>query len=898
VILLQDLLAGAAAAGARVVGAVASRDFEGFAHDSRNVRGGELFVAVRTERADGHDFVADACRRGAAGVLCERPPDEAFRRSTGVTCVVVRDTRVAIQSWASHILRNQAPQIIAVTGSVGKTCTTRAVATLLRHLEGDPRAIFDNDNFNDLLGLPISLGRLAPTHQTAVLELASDSIGEIEALCRLVSPQWGIVTNVLPAHLHHFGTLTRLAAEYGALAGAVTERLFLNADDPFVREMDRLAGDDRGDDRGPARGPTRAVLTFGLSDGADVRATDVRSRPAAVRRPGATGERSEPSLAFRLHWQGHSAWIETSLLGRHSVSTTLAAAAVALARGHRLADVAPALAHLEAPPGRLRRLDGRWLAGAALLDDTYSASLPSTLAALDVLAECPAPRLMVLGDVSGAGEGAYDEIGRRAAAGVDALIAVGDGAAGAARAAVGAGLSPARVAVTHTVEDAVAQALSQALSQDQADTQLEPTGKPGGATVLVKGSETARLERIVERLLDHPATQRAALVRQAPGAKQVVPLHQDRAAWMEVDLGAIAGNLRRIREIAAPAQVMAVLKADAYGHGAVRVARAALQHGATMLGTAVLSEAATLRAQGITAPILVMGYTPAWQARDVVRLDVAVCVYSLDLARSLSRAALALQRPPVAVHLKVDSGMHRLGLPPAEAVAVAQEVATLPGVRLEGLFTHLATADAPDLTAARRQLSCFEEVLGAWEGVGLPRPRFVHAANSAATLRLPESRFDLVRIGVALYGLHPSDDAPLPPGFRPALALKTQLAQVHDLPPGEPVSYGGTWVTTRPSRIGVLPIGYADGFRRAPTTWGSVLVRGEPAPVVGRVCMDMCMVDVTDVTGARAGDEAVLIGEQGGARITAEEVAARLGTINYEVVSQILARVPREVVSG
>jgi Alr-MurF fusion protein len=329
----------------------------------------------------------------------------------------------------------------------------------------------------------------------------------------------------------------------------------------------------------------------------------------------------------------------------------------------------------------------------------------------------------------------------------------------------------------------------------------------------------------------------------------------------------------------------------------VRVARTALQHGATMLGAAVLTEAAALRAHGIAAPILVLGYTPAWQAREVVRLGVAVALFSLDLAQHLSRAALALERPPVAVHIKVDTGMHRLGLAPDEVILFAREVATLPGVRIEGLFTHFATADATDPAYALAQLARFQALLEKWDAAELPRPRYVHAANSAATFRFPEARFDLVRTGVALYGLHPSAEVTCPADFRPALSLKTQIAQLKHLASGEPVSYGGTWVAPRPSRIGVLPIGYADGFRRAPTNWGDVLVRGRRAPLVGRVCMDMCMVDVTDVPEARVGDEIVLIGSQGGECITAEEVAARLGTINYEVVSQILARVPREPIS-
>ena len=870
-ILLDDLLAGAAAAGARVAGPVPAREFQEFAYDSRNVRGGEMFVAVRTARADGHDHILDACRRGAAGVLCERLPDDAAPHSAGraagggdppvaglvgATCVVVDDSRRALRLWAQYVMRRQAPLVIGVTGSVGKTCTTSAIAQVLRALDGDARTVFDNDNFNDLFGLPLSLSQLSPAHQTAVLELASDSAGEIAALCEMVAPACGVVTNVAPAHLEHFGSPARLAEEYGALPAAVSDWLFLNADDPAVLAMARRSAL-----------PAERIMTYGTEPSASARGTDVR--------PDADG------TEFRLIWRGEAAAVRTPLLGRHSVFTALAAAAVALAHGYALAEVAAALGTLKAPPGRLRPL--RAAAGSTLLDDTFSASLPSTLAALDALATLPPPRLVVLSGETGDAE----TLGAPLARVASHLVAMGDAAEAAARAAVTAGLAPECLTVTHTVEDTVAAVRSLAGGGDN----LTPPA------VLVKGTEAARLERVVERLLANPAEAPRLLVRQAPGAKQVVPLHLDRAAWMEVDLGAIAGNLRRLREIAAPAGVMAVLKADAYGHGAVRVARTAVQHGAAMLATAVLAEAATLRAHGVAAPILVLGYTPAWQARDVVRLGVAVSLFSLDAAQHLSRAAVAMQRPPVPVHIKVDTGMHRLGLLPEEVVPLARQVAALPGVRIEGLFTHFATADDPDPAYALEQLRRFNAVLDSWRAAALPRPQFVHAANSAATLRFPEARFDLVRTGIALYGLAPGPEVPLPEGFAPALALKTQLAQVKRLPAGEPVSYGATWVTPRESRIGVLPIGYADGFRRAPRNWGHVLVRGQRAPIVGRVCMDMCMVDVTDVPEARDGDEVVLIGTQGGVRLTAEEVAAQLGTISYEVVSQILARVPREIVS-
>ncbi|RPI51701.1 MAG: alanine racemase [Chloroflexi bacterium] len=370
-------------------------------------------------------------------------------------------------------------------------------------------------------------------------------------------------------------------------------------------------------------------------------------------------------------------------------------------------------------------------------------------------------------------------------------------------------------------------------------------------------------------------------------------LHPGRPTWLEVDLEAIAHNVRRIVGLVGPGvRVLAVLKADAYGHGAVRVARTALNNGASYLGVASINEGAALRAVDITAPILVLGYTPAWQARDLVLHGLSATVFNLDVARMLSRAARELSRE-VRVHVKVDSGMGRLGLLPEEVPALVADLRSLPGLVLEGIFTHLATADS-DLEYARRQLGRFQQVLEALAREGIHFP-LVHAANSAAILALPESHLAMVRLGIAMYGLQPSAEVPLPPDFRPALSYKTQVAQVKTLPPGSYVGYGKGYRTAGEERIAVLPVGYADGFRRAPRHWGEVLVRGRRATIVGRVSMDQTTIDVSHVPGVRQGDEVVLIGEQGDERITAEAVAERLGTINYEVVSEILARVPRVV---
>jgi alanine racemase len=335
-----------------------------------------------------------------------------------------------------------------------------------------------------------------------------------------------------------------------------------------------------------------------------------------------------------------------------------------------------------------------------------------------------------------------------------------------------------------------------------------------------------------------------------------------------------------------------VLKADGYGHGAIRIARTALNNGAAYLGVASINEGALLRQAGIAAPILVLGYTPAWQARELILQDLTATVFNLDVARALSRAGRELNKQ-VRVHVKVDTGMGRLGLLPDEVQDFCLALAGLPNLEREGVFTHFSVADA-DADYTRWQIDRFRQVLHSLAQAGIDFS-LVHAANSAAILSLPESHFDMVRLGIAMYGLQPSAQVRCPDDFRPALAFKTQIAQVKALPAGSYVSYGNTYRTQGDQRIAVIPVGYADGFRRAPRHWGHVLVRGQRAPIVGRVCMDQTMIDVSAIAEARQGDEVILIGEQGGKRITAEDIAERLGTINYEVVSEILARVPRVV---
>jgi alanine racemase len=344
---------------------------------------------------------------------------------------------------------------------------------------------------------------------------------------------------------------------------------------------------------------------------------------------------------------------------------------------------------------------------------------------------------------------------------------------------------------------------------------------------------------------------------------------------------------------AGDSRLIAVLKADAYGHGAVQVAHTALLHGAFACAVACVPEARILREAGVFSPIIVLGYTPGWQAREAVSLGLTLSVFDLATATEFSKAARALDRP-VELHVKVDTGMHRLGVPYAEAAELTRTVSRLAGVSVSGIFTHFAMADDlgdAGVAVTDLQKSRFDAVLADLDSTG-DRPDLAHVANSAALLSRNDVAYDMVRPGIALYGLPPDPSFDVT-ALRAALSWKSQIAQVHDLQPGECVGYGHVWKAPRRSSVAVVPAGYADGFRRGPTTWEHVLVRGQRAPVVGRVSMDQMTVDVTGIDSARRGDEVVLIGSQGNEELPATTVAEWLGTSCYEVVAEILARVPR-----
>jgi alanine racemase len=334
---------------------------------------------------------------------------------------------------------------------------------------------------------------------------------------------------------------------------------------------------------------------------------------------------------------------------------------------------------------------------------------------------------------------------------------------------------------------------------------------------------------------------------------------------------------------------MAIVKANAYGHGLVEAGRAALTGGASWLGVARLEEAIALRLAGLDAKILVLGMTLPERAAQAAALDLRLTVYDEELARATAACASAAGLT-LRVHAKFDTGMGRLGMRPEDGVGFMRFLSELNGLQVEGMFTHLAEADDPPKASTDQQLERFDRLLDGLQSSGL-RPALAHAANSAACLYFPRARYDLVRSGIAIYGLHPSEDAPLPLGFQPALSWKARLASVKQLPPGHGIGYNFRYTTTRSERIGVCPVGYADGLRRRLGNF--VLVGGKRVALVGGVCMDQCMLQLDEVPDARIGDEIVLIGSQGSERLSAEEHGKAWGTVNYDVVCGLSARVPR-----
>ena len=367
-----------------------------------------------------------------------------------------------------------------------------------------------------------------------------------------------------------------------------------------------------------------------------------------------------------------------------------------------------------------------------------------------------------------------------------------------------------------------------------------------------------------------------------------------RTTVAEIDLSALCYNIKQIKSLLKPGvKLMPVIKANAYGHGAPRIAQELEKIGIEYLAVACIYEVAKIREVGVKLPILNLGPILANETQAVFDFNYTPTVFSLDVAKKLSELAVKNNKI-VNIHIKVDSGMNRIGLQPDQVLDFVKKLQKLPKINIEGIYTHFANADEPEREATQIQINNFQKALNSLKKAKIKIP-LVHAANSGATLWWPQTHYNLVRTGTLPFGFNPTGLASMkmPIKLKQLITLKTRITHLKTIPAQTPISYGWTWVSRRQSVIASLPVGYADGFRRSPKNWGEVLVKGQRAAIVGRVCMDQTMIDVTDIKGVKVGDEVVLIGKQGDDELGLWDVAAKLETNAHELLSSLAARVTR-----
>jgi len=833
------------AADGQLFGEPNAQIFNGFCFDAGQVRPGELFVTLKTERGDGHHYMEEAVRGGATGLMCTHPP--SFD-TDGITVIVMRDVETALLRWTRYILNKHSTTVIAVTGSMGKSTTCRAIRQVL----GTRYEVYYSEtDFAGRFGIPLALSKLDSHHQLAILEFAPQQPGEIEVMMTAAEPSVGVVMH-LDGDEHD-----PLFAEARSMVAMLPQDglSVLNFDSPTLRKLHSAA---------EAPVMSLSVDREGTSFGADLTAYNL---VVGVDKTG-----------FDLRYGSEryvGKWVH--LLGTHQLYAVLAALAVGLAFDVPLDDACAALTHLEPLPGRMSPLNG--INGCLLIDNTFNASPASLLAALDWLtAVIPRPSIretqigqvspfgriyVILGDLGTRQSIDARALGEKLSVVAHMVIAEGDTVAPIARAILERGINLTLTHITYSPGDTVA-AVRDVLGEKD--------------VVLVLGSHNAHMERVVAALL----ADTAALDRLARPHTDAQPHYH---TWVQVDIEAIAHNMQNLAALTAPdCKLMAVVKGNAYGHGAVMVSTTAVLNGADYLGVVALEEALELREGGIIAPILVLGYTPPQMIETALRHDLTLTLYDQSLARVLNRAAGAAGKT-IRVHVRVDMGTGDIGLPPEEVATFFRALIRLEFIQVEGVYTTLENGER-----ANTQLAAFQEVVMMLKA-GDFKFDYIHAANSAAMFSLPEAHFDMVRCGMALYGI--AGEHPLPEIFKPALSWKTSVVQVKRRLGQMTIDENGVPIANRSQSVAVLPVGYMHGIRWGGRSWGRVLIKGEYAPIAGNVGAYQTLVDVSDIKDVRIGDEVVLIGKQDKRQIRIEEVATAMGARPDELLMNLMPNTPR-----
>jgi len=823
--------------------------------DSRGAIAPEsLFVALVGDRFDGHNFICDAIKKGACALLVDRPIDELSDKVRQLASSVdqfgiarVDNTLDGLQSLAAGWRRQFDIPVVGITGSNGKTIVKDMLAGILAREFTVHRS---PASYNSQVGVALSLLGIRPEHDIAVIEAGISKTGEMDRLREMIQPTAGIITNIGLAHAAGLPTLDITARE--------KSRLFADAPGPGRERSNDSTQSNAAHPVVVPEAEERLVQPFDAFPFTRVTSGPQETADYRIDTVDNTGHGFDFTVDYP---DGTEHSFSLAAAGRHNVVNASRALALADHLGVDPEEAREGLASFELNPMRLEMHTTPQ--GYTLLNDAYSSDPISARAALGALRQYAGGqrRIAILGDMRDLGERAetaHRELGNAAArTGVDRLYCVGRQAETVREGAIDNGLDAHCI---ETVDDLDAL-------HDLLDDQLR-----AGDVVLFKGSRSLQLDRVAAELMESVAPTR-----------------------LYVDLDAIRQNFHNLRRrLETDADVMAVVKSFGYGNDATRVSQTLVNEGVDALAVAYPDEAIPLRKRGLTVPILVMNVL-AGEADKIAKYGLTALLYDADTLDALAAQANR-HSEPIDVHLNVDTGMHRLGLEPAEAVQLAGDVVTTHGVELTGVMTHFAAADDDehdDFTHG--QLDQFERVLETLRSHDID-PGCVHAANTAAAWRFPDAHFDMVRVGLGLYGFSPGPAVTREHGdqLHPAVALTTRVLKTRRLEPGDTVSYGRTWRANDPTDIAVIAAGYNDGLPRFMSNGGGVLVDGHRCPIVGAVCMDVTMVDVSNHPDEVQKDDDVLVfGHRDQRQLPIDDIARRGDTINYEILCNVSPRVRR-----
>lgn len=813
--------------------------------DSRYLRRADvcLFVALKTAKNDGHRYIPQLYGKGVRAFLVSALPEAASERYPEAVFLLADDTLAALQRLAAAYRLQFDVPVVGITGSNGKTVVKEWLSALLAP---DCRVGKSPKSYNSQVGVPLSLWELQPWHGLGIFEAGISQPGEMAALARMIRPTVGIITNVGAAHAANFSDNGQKAAEKLQLFHGA-EKLIYCADDPLI--VEKIAAD------AALKSVRRLKWSAQLPEGGAAAAADMvlqlTGRAEVVR----GGRRYTRLTAIYNGQSAQPQQIEVPFTDAASLENVMHCWLFLLDYGVAPADIALRMAQLAPVEMRMELKEG--INRNYLINDAYNSDYDAFGLAVDYLLHQAQGRRtrIILSDIlqSGLPEeqlyGTVADLLRRHK--IDALVGIGPQLLRHKALFAADGLETAFYADT----EAFMQAFDPAAWHDE--------------VILIKGARRFAFEQIVRRL-----------------QKKV---HE---TVMEIDLEAMIHNLNFFRSRLKPqTKVMIMAKAFSYGSGSYEVANALAFHHSDYITVAYADEGVSLREQGIRMPIMVVNAEPEGLA-SVLQYRLEPEIYSfrmLDLLRERLRQLPADTTDTVAIHVKLDTGMHRLGFEEADLERLLACLAEEPRLRVRSIFTHLATADDPSMDEyTLAQLQRFDRMSG-WLKSRLPYGGEVlrHALNTAGICRFPEYQYDMVRLGIGLYGVGVT--AEMEGRLETVSTFKTTIAQIRTIEAGEAVGYGRRFIAERPMRIGVLCVGYADGLnRRLSRGVGRVWIHGKTAPIIGNICMDMCMLDLTGIEAAE-GDEVILFGKEW----PVTHMADALQTIPYEVLTGISPRVKR-----